>query len=83
MVQNPCGRTITAARWEILQRFGIERLRHAMRYSGQKEGLCVGGVQTGWLAGIGKIMGADAREIADAEVVVIWGGNPVNTQINS
>ena len=60
----------------ILQRFGIERLRHAMRYSGQKEGLCVGIARTGWLAGIGKIMGADAREIADAEVVVIWGGIP-------
>jgi anaerobic selenocysteine-containing dehydrogenase len=66
----------------VLQRWGIERLRHAMRYSGQKEGLCVGIARTGWLAGIGKIMGADAREIADAEVVVIWGGNPVNTQIN-
>ncbi|MEO8104695.1 MAG: molybdopterin-dependent oxidoreductase, partial [Betaproteobacteria bacterium] len=66
----------------LLQRFGIERLRHAMRYSGQKEGLCVGIARTGWLAGIGKIMGADAREIADAELVVIWGGNPVNTQIN-
>jgi anaerobic selenocysteine-containing dehydrogenase len=66
----------------VLQRWGIERLRHAMRYSGQKEGLCVGIARTGWLAGIGKIMGADAREIGDSEVVVIWGGNPVNTQIN-
>jgi anaerobic selenocysteine-containing dehydrogenase len=66
----------------VLQRWGIERLRHAMRYSGQKESLCVNLARMGWLAGIGKIMGSDPREIADADVVVIWGGNPVNTQVN-
>ena len=30
----------------------------------------------------GKIAGPDPREMAKAEVVVIWGTNPVNTQVN-
>jgi anaerobic selenocysteine-containing dehydrogenase len=37
----------------------------------------------GWIAGTGAKRGADLREGADhADLIVIWGGNPVNTQVN-
>jgi anaerobic selenocysteine-containing dehydrogenase len=66
----------------LVQRYGIERLTNVLNYSRMKEGLCVGIARTGWLAGIGSLWGADTREIADADIIVIWGGNPVNTQVN-
>ena len=81
MVQNPCGRTITAARWESCSGSASSGFATPCDIRGKRRGFA-SNARTGWLAGIGKIMGADAREIADAEVVVIWGGNPVNTQIN-
>ena len=38
---------------------------------------------TGWIAGVGAKRGADLREIDEhSDLVVIWGGNPVNTQVN-
>ena len=38
---------------------------------------------TGWIAGVGAKRGVDLREAAEhADLVVIWGGNPVHTQVN-
>ena len=65
-----------------VQRDGIHRLRHAMRYSGQDPTICVRLADTGWVAGTGAKRGVDAREIAESDLVIVWGGNPVNTQIN-
>src|SRR5665213_1798506 len=65
-----------------VQRDGINRLRHAMRYSGQDQTICVRLSDTGWAAGTGAKRGVDAREIADSDLILVWGGNPVNTQIN-
>jgi anaerobic selenocysteine-containing dehydrogenase len=36
----------------------------------------------GWLAGVGVKRGVDGREIAKSDLIVIWGGNPVSTQVN-
>jgi anaerobic selenocysteine-containing dehydrogenase len=66
----------------LVQRDGINRLRHAMRYSGQDPTICVRLSDTGWAAGTGAKRGVDAREIPESDLVVVWGGNPVNTQIN-
>ncbi len=66
----------------LVQRDGIHRLRHAMRYSGQDPTICVRLSDTGWAAGTGAKRGVDAREIPDSDLLVVWGGNPVNTQIN-
>jgi anaerobic selenocysteine-containing dehydrogenase len=66
----------------LVQRDGINRLRHAMRYSGQDPTICVRLSDTGWAAGTGAKRGADAREIRESDLIVVWGGNPVNTQIN-
>lgn len=66
----------------LVQRDGIERLRHAMGYSRQFSTFCVTLADAGWFAGAGAKRGADARTIADADLVVVWGGNPVSTQVN-
>src|SRR6185437_870223 len=65
-----------------VQRDGIHRLRHAMRYSGQDPTICVRLADTGWAAGTGAKRGVDAREMPESDLVVVWGGNPVNTQVN-
>jgi len=65
-----------------VQRDGINRLRHAMRYSRQHSTICNTLIDTGWLAGIGAKRGVDGREMAKSDLVVVWGGNPVSTQVN-
>jgi anaerobic selenocysteine-containing dehydrogenase len=67
----------------LVQRDGIQRLRHAMKYSRWFSTICVTLSDTGWIAGVGGKRGVDLREAAEhADLVVIWGGNPVNTQVN-
>jgi anaerobic selenocysteine-containing dehydrogenase len=67
----------------LVQRDGINRLRHAMRYSRWYSTICVTLSDTGWVAGTGMKRGADFREVADhSDLVIVWGGNPVNTQVN-
>ena len=66
----------------LVMRDGIERLRHAKRYSRQNSTFCVTLADAGLLAALGGRRGSDSREIAQADLVVIWGGNPVHTQVN-
>jgi len=67
----------------LVQRDGINRLRHAMKYSRWYSTICVALSDTGWIAGTGSKRGVDLLEAAEhAELIVIWGGNPVNTQVN-
>jgi len=66
----------------LVQRDGIERLRHVMRYSRQHSTFCTTLVDTGWIAGTGIKRGVDPREMAKSDLIVVWGGNPVNTQVN-
>ncbi len=67
----------------LVQRDGINRLRHAMRYSRWLSTICVALADTGWVAGTGVKRGVDLREIDEhSDLVVIWGGNPVHTQVN-
>ena len=66
----------------LVQRAGIERLRHVMRYSGQDKTICSALIESGWRAGIGAKYGPDVCEVADSDLIVIWGSNPVHTQIN-
>jgi anaerobic selenocysteine-containing dehydrogenase len=67
----------------LVQRDGINRLRHAMRYSRYFSTICVTLSDNGWEAGVGAKRGVDLREIDEhSDLVVIWGGNPVNTQVN-
>ena len=66
----------------LVQRDGIHRLRHAMRYSGQQNTICTALCESGWQAGVGRFGGPDPREMAEADLIVMWGGNPVATQVN-
>src|SRR6202008_621561 len=67
----------------LVQRDGINRLRNAMKYSRYFSTICVSLSDTGWIAGVGMKRGADVREVGEhSDLVVIWGGNPVNTQVN-
>ena len=65
-----------------VMRDGINRLRHAKKYSGFFSTICVNPAWTGFIAGTGKLAGADPREMAVSDLVVIWGTNAVNTQVN-
>ncbi len=66
----------------FVMRDGINRLRHAKKYSGFYSTICVNSAWTGFIAGTGKLAGADPREMAKSDLVVIWGTNAVNTQVN-
>ncbi len=67
----------------LVQRDGINRLRNAMKYSRWFSTICVSLSDGGWIAGTGVKRGADMREVDDhSDLVVIWGGNPVSTQVN-
>lgn len=65
-----------------VQRDGINRLRHAKRYSEEFGTICTNLAWTGWIAGTGRLAGADPREMAKSDLVVIWGTNAVATQVN-
>ena len=65
-----------------VMRDGIHRLRHAKKYSGFFSTICVNPAFSGFIAGTGKLAGADPREMAKSDLVVIWGTNAANTQVN-
>ena len=46
------------------------------------QSICTTLAWTGFIAGTGKLAGVDPREMAKSDLVVIWGTNPVNTQVN-
>jgi anaerobic selenocysteine-containing dehydrogenase len=66
----------------LVMRDGIHRLRHVKKYSGFHSTICVNPAYSGFAAGVGRIAGPDPREMAKSDLVVIWGTNAVNTQIN-
>ncbi|MBI2256498.1 MAG: molybdopterin oxidoreductase family protein [Proteobacteria bacterium] len=66
----------------LVQRDGIFRLTHEKKYSRQKSTICVSLSDAGWAAGVGVMRGVDSREMAESDLIVVWGGNPVATQVN-
>lgn len=66
----------------LVMRDGINRLRHAKNYSGMQKTICSIVSSVGFIAGTGALAGTDPREIAEADLVVIWGSNAVSTQVN-
>ncbi len=65
-----------------VMRDGIERLRNAKSYSRQYGTICSMISWAGFVAGTGKLMGVNPEEMAKSDAVVIWGTNPVHTQVN-
>lgn len=66
----------------LVQRDGINRLRNVFGYSRQEMTICTLLPWTGWVAGTGSMWGTDPRELADSDLIIVWGGNPVSTQVN-
>ncbi len=66
----------------LVQRDGIERLRHVMRYSRQHSTICTTLVDAGWNAGVGAKIGPDPREMGESDLIIAWGTNPASTQVN-
>lgn len=66
----------------LVQRDGIERLRHAKKYSGFFGSICTNLAWTGYVMGTGALRGSDPREMGRSDCVVIWGTNAVVTQVN-
>ena len=66
----------------LVMRDGINRLRHAMKYSGFYSTICVTLARPGYIAGTGLLAGPDPREMTKSDCVVIWGTNAVATQVN-
>jgi len=65
-----------------VHRDGIERLRTGKRYSRQYETICIGTSWPGYIAGTGWLVGPNPEQMAQSDCVVIWGTNPVHTQVN-
>src|SRR5580693_4920463 len=66
----------------LVMRDGINRLAHVKKYSRFYSTICSTIARVGFAAGTGKIAGVDPREMGVSDLVVIWGTNPVNTQVN-
>ncbi|HEY9453520.1 MAG TPA: molybdopterin oxidoreductase family protein [Bradyrhizobium sp.] len=66
----------------IVMRDGINRLSHVKKYSRFYSTICANIARVGFSIGTGKIAGVDPREMGVSDLVVIWGTNPVNTQVN-
>ncbi len=66
----------------LVMRDSINCLRHVKKYSGFHSSICVNPAYAGFAAGTGTIAGVDPREMAKSDLVVIWGTNAVNTQVN-
>jgi len=66
----------------IVMRDGINRLAHVKKYSRFYSTICANIARIGFAIGTGKVAGVDPREMGVSDLVVIWGTNPVNTQVN-
>ena len=66
----------------VVQRYGMVRLARTLGYSDIKNTICVTPAASGWQAGVGAQRGVDPMEINEADLIIVWGGNPVHTNIN-
>ncbi len=66
----------------LLQRDALDCFRHCLKTSRQHSTFCITLADAGWIAGIGTKRGSDPREIANSDLILVWGGNPVSTQVN-
>jgi anaerobic selenocysteine-containing dehydrogenase len=67
----------------LVQRDGINRLTHCLGYSRFKSTICVELSDTGWRAGAGRRWGVPMTEMAESDLIVVWGCNPVATHVNA
>ena len=66
----------------VVMRDGINRLANVKKYSRFYSTICSNIARVGFAIGTGRIAGVDPREMGVSDLVVIWGTNPVSTQVN-
>ena len=66
----------------LVMRDGIERLTNAKGYSRFHSTICTGTSWPAAMMGSGALWGPDPREMAKSDLIVLWGTNPVSTQVN-
>jgi len=66
----------------LVQRDSIQRMRNLLGSSQQHATFCVTLADAGYNVGVGAKRGADARLMEHSDLIVVWGGNPVSTQVN-
>src|SRR5471032_657026 len=66
----------------LVMRDGINRLANVKKYSRFYSTICANIARIGFAIGTGRIAGVDPREMGVSDLVVIWGTNTVNTQVN-
>ncbi len=66
----------------LVQRDSIELFRHLLGTSRQHSTFCITLADAGWIAGTGAKRGSDPRDMAHSDLIVVWGCNPVYTQVN-
>ncbi len=66
----------------LLQRDGIQRLRSTMGFSQQKNTICSWVMSVAATAGVGDRLSINPMEFEKSDLIIIWGSNPVYTQIN-
>ena len=66
----------------LVQRDGLDRFRREYATSQQHSTFCVALSEAGFKAGTGACRGSDVRLMHKSELIVVWGGNPVSTQVN-
>jgi anaerobic selenocysteine-containing dehydrogenase len=66
----------------LVMRHGINRLTNIKKYTRFYSTICSNIAWAGFAAGTGKVAGVDPREMAKSDLIVIWGTNPVSTQVN-
>src|SRR5258708_7956071 len=66
----------------VVLRERLNRLAHVKKYSRFYSTICANIARVGYAIGTGKIAGVDPREMGVSDLIVIWGTNPVNTQVN-
>lgn len=66
----------------LVQKGSTRRLRNAMGYSRHLETICGWIQKIGIRAGLGGLLSVNPLEFAESDLIVVWGSNPVHTQIN-
>lgn len=66
----------------LVQIHSAVRLANVFGYSAMKRTFCVQIAYDGWVAGAGTLNGTDPRELADSDLIILWGCNAAATQIN-
>ncbi|HIJ85397.1 MAG TPA: molybdopterin-dependent oxidoreductase, partial [Magnetococcales bacterium] len=65
----------------VIQRGAVERLTHRAGFSRMLGTICYPIGFAGWRAGVGRAVGPDPADIAESDLVIVWGMDAVVTHV--